>query len=367
MLVLTDPLDVFFCKLLRVGLGLSQEIPNKLNETEWRSILIMAKQQALQGIIYNSFSRLPREICPPRLLMMKLSMTVETIRGQNLLMNQEAARYTQMFAERGIRCAILKGPANARLYPDPLLRQAGDIDIWIPGGHEKVVRLLMNLGLISKNNYLEKNEHHIEFRNEKNVEIEIHHKPARGVIYRNKDFQKLLLAEIENISLSPEGFYSPSIRFALLMQMAHLQQHFYSGLGLRQYMDYYMLLKNSTKADREYVWRYIKKFALGHVCAAVMGMLEKVFGLSRELMLCPPDKKRGMRLYKLALWGGNFGKYAPQKVKKEFALKSWFLRRLHALSWFGFDPLNTLLREILYWKKTISLIPERIRRRKIFL
>lgn len=363
-----ESLDIVFCQLIRVGLGLLREFPYKLDETEWNALLLMAKQQTVQGIIYNSISLLPKDSRPPRTLTMRLSMTVETIRGQNLLMNQEAARYTQLFENRGVRSVILKGQANARLYPDPLSRQAGDIDIWIPGDFDAVANTLLDMGLISKLNPHERRIHHIGFRTEKNIEIEVHHNLASGVLFRNRAFQKLLLSEIDNAVLTPEGFYSPSIRFALLMQLAHLQHHFfYGGLGLRQYMDYYMLLTHSTKADREYVWRYIRKFALGHACAAVMGLLEKVFGLSRELMLCPPDSKRGIRLYKLAFSGGNFGKYAPKKAQKEFVLKSWFLRRMHAIQWFSFDPLNTVLREVMYWKITLSLIPERIRRRKITL
>ena len=365
---MTESLDIIFCKLLRVGLGLSQEFPYKLNEKEWKSFFVMAKQQTVQGIVYNALSRLPVDFRPPRTLTMRLSLTVETIRGQNLLMNQEAARYTQLFTDRGVRSVILKGQANARLYPDPLARQAGDIDIWIPGNFDTDAALLLDMGLISKIDSREKRIHHIGFRSEKNIEIEIHHRLASGMLFRQKAFQKLLLSEIDDATLTPEGFYSPSIRFALLMQLLHLQHHFfYGGLGLRQYMDYYMLLTHSTKDDRDYVWKYVKKFALGHVCAAVMGLLEKAFGLSRELMLCPPDIKRGLRLYKLAFSGGNFGKYASKKAPKEFVLKSWFLRRVHAIQWFGFDPLNTILREIMYWKITISLIPERIRRRKISL
>lgn len=364
-----ESLDVIFCKLLRIGLGMSQDFPYKLEEPEWKIIFSMAKKQTVQGIIYNSILRLPKDLRPPRALTMRLSMTVESIRGQNLLMNQEAARYTKLFAGKNIRCVILKGPANARLFPNPLLRQAGDIDIWVPGGYDNVLDLLLDLELISKINPDEKRLHHIGFRNENKIEIEIHHKPANGIAFRNKAFQKLLLSEIENVSPSPEGFYSPSIRFALLMQIAHLQQHFYGGLGLRQYMDYYMLLTHSTKEDREYAWKCMKKFALGHACAAVMALLEKAFGLSRDFMLCSPDEKRGMRLYNLAFSGGNFGKYAPknENVTKGFVLKRWFFKRLLALRWFSFDPFNTVVREILYWKSTISLMPERIRRRKIFL
>lgn len=364
---MTKSLDIVFCELLRVGLGLPQEFPYKFSETEWKTFFLMAKQQTVQGIIFNSLSRLPTDSRPPRTLTMRLSMTVETIRGQNLLMNQEAARYTQLFSNRKVQSVILKGQANARLYPDPLLRQSGDIDIWIPGDFNSDADLLLDMGLISKINSNEKRIHHIGFWSDNNIEIEIHHRLAHGIFFRNRAFQKLLLTEINNVTFTPEGFYSPSIRFALLMQLSHLQQHIFGGLGLRLYMDYYMLLTHSTKADREYVWRYVKKFALGHVCAAVMGLLEIVFGLSRELMICPPDNKRGMRLYKIAFVGGNFGKYAPKKQKKEFVLTDWLHRRIQSLQWFDFDLFNTILKELIYWKTTISLMPERIRRRKINL
>lgn len=362
-----DSLDILFCKILQIGLGLSQNFPYLLGEKEWQALFVIAKRQTMLGIFCNSLSLLPKDSQPSRSFVMRLSMIAETIRGQNLLVNQDAARYTQLLANRGVQSVILKGHANARLYPDPLSRQPGDIDIWIPGNFDKVADLLLDMDLISKIDTQDKRIHHIGFRNENNIEIEIHHRPCYGNFYRNKAFQKLLLAEIKETALTPEGFYSPSIRFALLMQLSHLQQHFYGGLGLRLYMDYYTLLIHSTKAYREYVWCYVKKFALGHVCAAVMGLLEIVFGLFRELMLCAPDTKRGMRLYKIAFSGGNFGKYAPKKQKKEFVLTDWFHRRIRSLQWFGFDPLNTILKEFIYWKTTISLIPERIHRRKINL
>jgi hypothetical protein len=98
----------------------------------------------------------------------------------------------------------------------------------------------------------------------------------------------------------------------------------------------------------------------------VMGVLEKVFELPREQMLCEPSKKRGLCLYKMAFDGGNFGKHA-QKKKDEFVLKRWMKDRVHAIQWITFDPLNAFLREIHYWKNTISLIPVRIRHRRIAL
>ena len=371
-----DSLDVVLCSLLRVGLGLSQVFPYAPTEDEWQILLKMAKQQTVLGIASNALSCLQEQARPPRQLIMRLSFMAETIRGTNFRMNQEAARYTQLFAERGFRSVILKGQANARLYPDPLSRQAGDIDIWVPGGYDKVEHLLLDMGLISESKGTYRVSHHISFRNENGIEIEVHHRPAE-VPFRNSEFQATLLAESEGSVLTPEGFYAPGIRFALIMQLQHLYYHcVHEGAGLRHYMDYFVLLTHSTEADREFVRGRVGRFGLGHACAAVMWVLGEVFGLPRGSMICPPDRGRGMRLYRECMAGGNFGRAKAGDAgsrgkgagyKKRRPLGRWLGNRMHALSWLAFDPLNTVMREVQYWRDTISLIPERIRRRKVLL
>lgn len=361
-----ESLDVVFCNLMRVGLGLSQSFSYALTEGEWLSIFKMAKQQTVLGVVYNAIARLPLELRPPRLLTIRLSGAVESIRGMNCQMNRAAARYTQLFEERGLRSVILKGQANARLYPDTLSRQAGDIDIWIPGGYDIVERQLLDMGLISEGRDSYRVSHHIGFRDESGIEIEVHHRPAE-LPFRNGEFQKTLLAEFENSVFTTEGFYAPSIRFALLMQLQHLYYHcIREGVGLRHYMDYFVLLSHSSSDDRQFAWGKAKRFGLGHACAAIMWVLGEVFGLSRDLMLCSPDRCRGKRLYRECIAGGNFGRGAPQK-KGRHPLIRWFGKRMHVLRWLTFDPLNIILSEVQYWKNTISLIPERIKRRKAFL
>ena len=106
----------------------------------------------------------------------------------------------------------------------------------------------------------------------------------------------------------PEGFYSPSILFALVMQLVHIQHHFLvGGLGLRQYMDYMVLLRHSTESERKSVMAVMNQLFMGRACGAVMWVLQEVFGLDRNLMLCEPCRWRGERLLKLALDGGNDG------------------------------------------------------------
>ena len=360
-------MENMFCKLLRAALGLSQDFPYTPTEQEWEALFTMAQQQSVLCVVYNAFVRLPEESRPPRQLRLRYAAFVESKRGRNLLMNQEAARYTRLFEERGFRSVILKGQANARLYPDPLSRQAGDIDIWVLGGYDKVKQLLVDLGLISKEIFSPRVFRHISFRSENGIDIEVHHRPAE-IPLRNREFQEFLLVESKNSTLTPEGFYSPTIRFALIMQLQHLYHHYKrEGVGFRHLMDYFVLLTHSTEADREFAWSKIKRFGLGHACAGIMWVLGKVFALPREQMLCPPDKRRGLRLYREALEGGNFGRSTPRNISKHSKLIRWFKDRARSVSWLGFDPLYAFLDEIQYWKTTIPLIPERIKRRKVFL
>ena len=56
--------------------------------------------------------------------------------------------FSYLFEDEGHRTAILKGQANARLYPQPWSRQPGDIDIWVDGGKDKVMETVRRLGLL---------------------------------------------------------------------------------------------------------------------------------------------------------------------------------------------------------------------------
>jgi len=364
---MTESLDVVFSKLLLVALELLDVFPYRLDDEEWKTLFFMAQQQSVVGVVYNVISHLPQDSRPPRRILLNWSCATEAIQGANRQINQEAARYTRLFMDRGFKSVILKGPANSLLYPDPLSRQAGDVDIWIPGGCEKVERLLLDMNLIPAPKNAYRLSHHIAFRTENGFNIEVHHRPA-DVAFRNAEFQEVLLAEFDNSVLTPEGFYAPSFRFALLMQLVHLYKHCRSeGVGLRHYMDYFVLLTHSTEADREYAWSNVKRFKLTKGCAAIMWVLGEVFGLKPEHMLCPPDEKRGKRLYKQAFIGGNFGRHAPGVKAKYSPLNKWLNTRMNALRWFCFDPLNTVLDEIHYWKIAFSLLPQRIKQRKIFL
>ena len=356
--------------LLRLGLGAESSsvgFPQQLEPEEWTRLYSLAKQQSVLGVAFAGVERLPKEGRPPMPFLLRWATEVEAIRGMSTLMNREARRLTQLFENVGRKNAILKGQANARLYPDPGLRQSGDIDIWVEGGRDSINKLLVGMGLLSEKD-LEYGRfwHHAHLeRTQDGIMAEVHYRPASGNPYKSQELQDFLNREILNAELVPEGFYAPSIKFALVMQLSHLQQHFYSGgLGFRQYIDYFVLLKNSTEEVRREVSAVMKSLGMLRACSAVMWVLQQVLGLDRDLMLCEPCAWRGRRLLRLALVGGNFGKYR-QKPRNVFV--RWLRDRKQALSWLPFDPMNAIFKELKYWRATLYLMPLRFKRRRIGL
>ncbi len=356
--------------LLRIALDSDNCVRGKwtcLSPVEWNALFELAKQQSIMGIAYRGVERLPQGSRPPMDLLFRWAAQAESIRGRNCQMNQEAARMTALFKEQGRRTAVLKGQANARLYPDAFLRQPGDIDLWVEGGQKNIDALLAKMKLFEPGpDDYNVSRHHVHLpKNRDGILVEVHYKPASGNPYKDGELQSFLTEEVAKAELVPEGFYAPSIKFALVMQLSHIQQHFYSqGLGLRQYMDYFVLLQNASEGERQEAAAEIKNLSMGRACSAVMWLLGEVFGLPREKMLCSPSSWRGQKLLRIAMEKGNFGKY---REKPGNVFVRWFQDRLRSMAWIPFDPANAICHELKYWRATIRLIPLRIKRRRVAL
>lgn len=350
-------------KLLRIACG-SEEPFAKIPDSEWSSVYEEATRQLLLGVAYSALRKLPAEVQPPMEIMFQWASEFENIKGLNELLNNVAARYTQVFADAGLRTVVLKGPANARLYPDPFSRQLGDVDIWVEGGRKSVLQKLHELGLWKKGFTT---GHHVSFHDvNSNVIVEVHFNPSSGNWdpFSRRRLLKYLNGELANLTFVPEGFHVPTMRFALAMQLSHIQRHFVEGgLGFRQLMDYYILLKNSTEGDRSEVSIRLKNLGLWHVAGAVMWLLQKVFGLDRSLMLCEPDEFRGKWLLDEALEGGNFGRYGILE-DMNFVVR-WFKKRIFIFHRMKFDSREVFWRFMYYWGQFIKDIPLRIKVRKL--
>ena len=210
--------------LIRLAFGAGEgECANFNVETakEWSLLYSLASKLSVVGIAYAGVCKLPKDRRPPLDLAFQWASEAEAIRGHNRLVNDEAKRLTELFAGEGRRTAILKGAANARLYPDKFMRQCGDIDIWVDGGREKVVALLQKLKMMSpaptgafffarnkshEELYVEAKRrlavsgHHVHLAQKLNgVSVEVHFRPSSGNLnpFTNRRLQRFLARELE--------------------------------------------------------------------------------------------------------------------------------------------------------------------------
>ena len=364
-----------FFALLRLAMT-GEQFDSVPTAEEWSEFYQMAGIQSVTGVCFTAFPRLTKAQQPPVELMVRWMGEAEDIRRMNELQNQEAARLTRLFTEAGRRSAILKGQANARLYPDRLSRQVGDIDIWVEGGKKGVVALLMELGLVTElgstsvDGKPTASYHHVHLPPTKDhIVVEVHFRPSSGNFnpFTNRRLQRWLEQEIGS-SCQPvdEGFNVPSVRFALMMQLSHIQRHFLVvGIGLRQICDYYWLLKNSTEEDRREVASHLSSFGLRYTASALMWVLHEVLHLDEDLMLCPPDSYRGEWMLREIMAGGNFGHHAGRE--KHGTLRRVMEGRLRHLKLMRFDFWEEFWVEVNFCKAVITTLPTRIRYRTLSL
>ena len=359
--------------LLRIGLGAAEPRPSEiaLSPEDWERLYSLAAEQSVLGIAYAGIERLPKDAQPPMELAFQWASEAETVRGHNRMLNAEASRLTQFFAAVGRKTAILKGPANAMLYPDPLSRQCGDIDIWVEGGRKNVLRLLKEKNLIAGElslMMLYAAPHHVDLApGPDGIHVEVHFEPSSGNNnpFRNRRMMRFLAAEIAEAGETPGGFCVPSLKFALVMQLSHIQRHFIStGIGLRQIVDYYVLLQNSTEADRVEVAAHLRDFGIAHMAGALMWVLGEKLGLERDRMLCRPDGFRGRWLLSKVFAGGNFGLYATEE---RGLVRRWIARRWRLLRCLPFAPAEVFWTGIDFVVTLVRSIPVRIRLRRLSL
>lgn len=354
-----------FITILRNALCISDELPDEVSADEWKEIYRAAQTQALLGVIFNGVKKMKGKAAPPFQLLMQWTATAEKIRSMNQIFYAECQRLTKFFEEQGRKTAILKGQSNSLLYPDLFIRQPGDIDIYVEGGKDSVLQLLKSKNMLSKEEEELMCYHHVHLEHQdSDITVEVHFRPSSGFYnpISNKRLQRFLLDEIKLSRLTEKGFYTPTVKFALAMQLAHVQRHLIEeGIGLRQITDYYLLLKNSTPDDREAITGMLGKFGVKRFAAALMHVLKQLFLLDESQMLCKPDEKRGETLLNEIVGGGNFGWYRADK--KQGNLTRPLERKIHSLK------LSTLYpREIIWYNlqctgNFFAKLPQRIKYR----
>ena len=280
------------------------------DDLDWEAMYHFAFKQSIVGVTYAGVAKLPKEHRPERKLLMKWYAQTERIKSRNGVLNEAAVSVSGKFLADGFANCVLKGQGNALMYPKPELRSPGDIDLWPLAGRERIYKYVNRRFPGTKMLY-----HHLQYPIIKGVMTEVHFFPMflNNPLY-NRRFQQWIGAvaqeQCNNWVELPQGrFCRPTGTFNAVYQLAHIRHHFFDeGVGIRQLMDYYYLLRTGDVTQRrEEIGRLLRRFGLFGFARAVMYALQEVFRLDDRYLLAEPDPRVGKMVVEEILMTGNFG------------------------------------------------------------
>ena len=310
-----------FFNFLQFCIGTEAEIPTSVKDADWKVLYVIAKKQALIGVLFHGIKQLPQELAPDAELLMRWMGMAQKIRLQNIRLFLDSAKVCKKFKDVGFRNCILKGQGNALLYPDPYMRTSGDIDIYLDGGRNRVIQYINKVCPNQVMRY-----HHVDFPVMK-TPIEVHFTPSYMFFpvhnrRMQKWFKEVMDLQCSNVVTLPDGYGEitvPTMSFNVIYILTHLYRHvFTEGIGLRQLIDYYFVLnKEELLVIRDTLQRELKHLGLWKFAKAVMYVLHETLGVPEEKMIAPVDVNEGRFLLAEIMQGGNFGQYDTRLGSKE--------------------------------------------------
>lgn len=319
-----------YYRFIRFSLGLESAVDildgASLAGFDWKAFYEFSLRQTMLGLVFDGIQQLAKEASPPMPLLMQWIGVSEQLKRQNVLLDKASAFIYRKITAAGYRCCILKGQGNAVLYPNPLARTPGDVDVWVVASREELrhiaTMLATDRGTIGKESL-----NHIEMT-VNGVAVELHSTPAIMSNFKyNKRLQQWINEQADRqcshmitLAYDPRPVAVPTAAFNAVYQLFHLFHHFfYEGVGLRQVVDYYYVVEQFfTEAEDEkalstlqHTLRYL---GLWKFAGAMMYVLQEVLAMPRERMIVPPDNRRGWMLLEEILMGGNFGQFDERHV-----------------------------------------------------
>lgn len=326
--------------------------------TRWRAVYEFCDKQKIGGVCEPT--RFDVHVNDEVLL--DWIALVRQLESSNSLLNERVCQLFQKLQDDGFRCCLLKGQGNAEMYPDPNLRTPGDIDVWIDADEKTIYDYVLKQFPDAKVDFK-----HIKFPLFDDVPIDVHQTPLKlrspfnqrrlqRWIEENKEEQFAHKIRLHGTDLEVAV---PTPQFNAVYQLGHIMTHIFDeGIGLRQLIDYFYVLKNlvwASDAEKEQIRKAWKRCGMARLASAIMWIEHEILGLPKELLLATPNEKWGRKILADTLEGGNFGKYSQRQVnvgKGRFNKRMATFKRLMGMA--PCFPGETLFRFLVRTKAVIG-------------
>lgn len=323
-----------FFELIQLSVGTHQGLSFVPTDDEWNEAFGDAMKQALVGVCFYGLQRASRHDAnktanlPQKLKMRWLALTAN-IQRRNEAINHRCAELHSIIVGAGYLSCVLKGQAVAMRYGAELslLRQPGDIDMWMLADCKSVMRWARETGTMYYYDY-----HHADLRLFPEVEVELHYRPSISRnLWRNSRLQRWFRNDgMQHVVYNKQlGCGVPDDTLSLVLTLNHNLWHLlYEGVGLRQMMDLYFITHSMQRTNE--ISGLLRHFQLEAFAAASAWVLWRLFDggedcslfVSDQSPLPFPDERAGRFLLDEIMKAGNFGHYDNRLKASRYASRT---------------------------------------------
>ena len=304
-----------FLGLLRYALWgtVSEGVAGELSHDDYVSLIELSKQQTVAGLISQAL--IDNNVKLEEDDAMDVCSLVVSIKRQNQKIDDAVVKLCKMMEEQHIRIMVMKGQTLSIFYPNPKLRQSGDIDfICHPDDIDKAVQFLKkDLGLKLSDAGSDK---HARFTMD-DVKYEIHrmltnfaYPPSHRYwenVYMKDVWEHPYTVEVNGY---PVPTLAPTCNAVYVFE--HILFHLImDGVGLRQFCDWAVFLhQHKDIINKEQLVKHLEGVRLKKAYSGLGAVLTDYLGLpenSFPLPISEKDHKKAESLFKNLIEWGNFG------------------------------------------------------------
>lgn len=303
-------IENLFYQLLRMALGRQVCLPHTPNEQEWKALYELAKKQSLIGVCFAGVQKLQTQRQePPEMTYLTWIAMAAKIQQRNEVVSRQCVELQGQLAADGLRSCVLKGQGVGALYRVhendndnnqnssdlSMLRQSGDIDVWVDTDEEGALRWVKKYQRVLDFDYK-----HVHLDVLEGTSVEVHYRPSTSRVpwymKRVDHFTREKACWTNAVALGDGMVNVPSLEFNLVFILQHIFGHLFAEeMTLKQYLDYYFVLKQAhvEGADVQEAYRWMLRMGMGSFAKATMWLLREVFGMPEEWMICEADADEG--------------------------------------------------------------------------
>lgn len=352
-----------FLELIHVAVGNQDRLSRCLSDKEWSTLYAMSEKQTMIGICFRGIQQLPQEQKPSAGNYYNWLAATTQIQQQSEMHRKVICKVARHLKARGINAIFMKGLTCASRYPQPELRQCGDIDFVVRSeDFEKTLGALEEIGTVDHSLI---HEHH-GMAWVDGVTIEPHYKIHNYQNPKNDKTMRKLQKAVLNAPACYVDIAGEQIRvfpqvFEGMFLVSHMVNHVYEeGLGLRQVLDYYYWLGHFD-GDKEMFFALLDKMQMRRA-ARIFGLIcENYIGLEKGKGCMEPASEKDIafadKFIQDIMAVGNFASGIRSELTSPTKSYWWVTKRSLRLAYLCpseayWWPVSKMKRYI--WKKTKS-------------